>query len=53
LEQWDVILSVNRQTTPTVAAFQKAVKNLSTKEGILLDVIRRGHALFLSVRDDD
>lgn len=51
VEQGDVIVSVNRQRTPNVAAFQKAAKSISTKDGVLLDIFRRGRSLFLSYRD--
>jgi serine protease Do len=51
VDQGDVIVSVNRQPTPTLVAFQKAVKSLSTKDGVLLDVVRRGRSLYLSYRD--
>lgn len=51
VEQGDVIVSVNRQRTPNVAAFQKAAKSISTKDGVLFDIFRRGRSLFLSYRD--
>jgi S1-C subfamily serine protease len=51
LEQGDVILSVNRQRTPSLAAFEKVSKSVSEKEGVLLDILRRGRGLFLSYRD--
>ena len=51
LEQGDVIVSVNRQRVPSVAAFQKIAKSLSAKDGVLLDIYRRGRSLFLSYRD--
>ncbi|MBK8576706.1 MAG: PDZ domain-containing protein [Elusimicrobia bacterium] len=51
VEQGDVIVSVNRQPVQTVAAFQKAVHSLSAKDGVLLDIVRRGRSLFLSYRD--
>ena len=51
LEQGDVILSLNRLRTPTLAAFEKVSKSVSEKEGVLLDILRRGRALFLSYRD--
>jgi S1-C subfamily serine protease len=51
LEQGDVIVSVNRQNTPNVATFQKQVKSISQKDGVLLDIFRRGRSLFLSYRD--
>lgn len=52
LEIGDLISAVNRQRTPRVAAFEKAVKKINAKEGILLDVLRRGRGLFLSYRDE-
>ncbi len=51
LEQGDVILSLNRQRTSTLAAFEKVSKSVSEKEGVLLDILRRGRGLFLSYRD--
>jgi serine protease Do len=51
LDQGDVIVSVNRKPTPTVGTFMDAVKSISSKEGVLLDIIRRGRSLFLSYRD--
>lgn len=51
LEQGDLIVSVNRQRTPTVDVFQKVTKSISTKNGVLLDVFRRGRSLYLSYQD--
>lgn len=51
LEAGDLISSVNRQRTPDVASFLKAAKKVNAKDGVLLDVLRRGRGLFLSFRD--
>jgi len=51
LEAGDLISSINRQRTPDVAAFLKAAKKANAKDGVLLDVLRRGRGLFLSFRD--
>ncbi|TXH22293.1 MAG: Do family serine endopeptidase [Elusimicrobia bacterium] len=53
LEAGDLISSVNRQRTPDVASFLKAAKKTNAKDGVLLDVLRRGRGLFLSFRDGD
>jgi serine protease Do len=53
LEAGDLISSLNRQRTPDVAAFLKAAKKANAKDGVLLDVLRRGRGLFLSYRDGD
>ncbi len=51
MEQGDVIVSLNRQRTPNVVAFQKVARSISPKDGVLLDIFRRGRSLFLSYRD--
>ena len=51
LETGDVIVSVNRQKTPTVEAFKKAAKKVSAQKGILLDIVRRGRSMYLSYQD--
>jgi serine protease Do len=51
IEQGDVVVAVNRQRVPNVEAFHKAVRSLSTKDGVLLDIFRGGRSLFLSYRD--
>ncbi|MBP9698840.1 MAG: PDZ domain-containing protein, partial [Elusimicrobia bacterium] len=53
LETGDVIVSVNRQKTPTVEAFQKASQKVSASKGILLDIVRRGRSMYLSYRDGE
>lgn len=51
LETGDVIVSVNRQKTPTVEAFKKAAQKVSAQKGILLDIVRRGRSMYLSYQD--
>ncbi len=52
LSEGDLVASVNRQKTPTAAAFDKAVRNVNFKDGILLDVNRLGRWLYLSYGED-
>ncbi len=47
----DLVVAVNRQKTPDVKRFLKAVEKADVREGILLDVNRRGQLLYLSLRD--
>jgi len=53
LREGDVVVAVNRHPTPTVTMFQKIIKNLSAKEGLLLDVNRRGRQIFLSYQSGE
>jgi len=48
LAQGDFIRSVNQTPTPDVAAFRKATENLKLSQGVVLDVLRRGHPIYLS-----
>lgn len=51
LQPGDVVVSINRQKTPDTGQFDKAVKKLNAKTGVLMDVNRRGRWLYLSYRE--
>ena len=44
----DLIRAVNQQPTPDLAAFKSAAAKVDLKQGVVLDVLREGHPLFLS-----
>ncbi len=45
----DVIRSVNQQATPDTTSFEKATSKVNLKDGVVLDVLRQGHPMYLSV----
>jgi len=48
LNQGDVIRSVNQTATPNVAAFRSVADKIKLSQGVVLDVLRQGHPIFLS-----
>ncbi len=44
----DIIHAVNESPTATVASYKQAVHNLKLTNGIVLDILRQGHAIYLS-----
>jgi serine protease Do len=44
----DVIRAINQTATPTIEAFQRATEKLNVDDGVVLDVLRQGKALYLS-----
>lgn len=45
----DVIVSVNRMPTYTVADFERVARNMDTSQGILFDVYRNGRFYYMTV----
>jgi serine protease Do len=48
LAQGDVIRSVNQTPTPNVSEFRKATEKVNLSQGVVLDVVRQGHPIYLS-----
>jgi serine protease Do len=48
LTQGDLIRAVNQTPTPDMATFRKVSANASVSEGIVLDILRQGHPIYLS-----
>jgi serine protease Do len=48
LQPGDIIRAVNQKPTPDLGAFRKAVDSVSISQGIVLDVLRQGHPIYLS-----
>jgi len=44
----DVIRRINQTATPTLPVFRKTTTGLNLSDGVVLDVLRQGRALFLS-----
>jgi serine protease Do len=44
----DLIRSVNQIPTPDLATFSKATANLDLSQGVVLDILRQGHPMYLS-----
>jgi len=44
----DIIRAVNQTPTPDVAAFSRVISKVNLSEGVVLDVLREGHPLYLS-----
>jgi serine protease Do len=44
----DVIRSINQVPTPTPEAFKDAAEKANAKEGVVLDIVRQGHPIYLS-----
>ena len=47
----DVIRAVNQVPTPDVASFRKATDNVKLSQGVVLDILRQGHPIFLSTKE--
>ena len=50
LEEGDIVRGVNRSEIKGLSDFEKAVKGADIKEGIVLDIVRKGESLFLSYK---
>jgi serine protease Do len=44
----DVIREINRKGTPDIAEFNKVVKKVNLKEGVMFDVLRDGSSLYIT-----
>lgn len=44
----DLIRAINQAATPDVSAFQRVVSKVNLSEGVVLDILRQGHPLYLS-----
>jgi serine protease Do len=44
----DIICAVNQEPTPDLAAFSKVTGKVKLSEGVVLDIVRQGHPLYLS-----
>jgi serine protease Do len=44
----DVIRAVNQVPTPDLATFRKATDNVKISQGVVLDILRQGHPIYLS-----
>ncbi|HRY29599.1 MAG TPA: trypsin-like peptidase domain-containing protein [Elusimicrobiota bacterium] len=49
----DLVVSINRRESPDVETFVRMMNEVSLKEGVLLDVNRRGRWLYLSHREGE
>jgi serine protease Do len=48
LAQGDVIRAVNGVTVTDLGGFKKAIEGANSKQGIVLDIVRQGHPMYLS-----
>ena len=48
LMEGDIIRAVNQQPVSDLSSFKQAVKRVNNKEGVVLDILRRGQPIFLS-----
>jgi len=44
----DIIRGVNQVLTPDIAAFSRATGNVKLSQGVVLDIVRQGRAMYLS-----
>jgi hypothetical protein len=51
VEQGDIITGMNRVPVTDIYSFIGLSKTVDTKKGFLLDVIRSGHPLYITVKD--
>jgi serine protease Do len=50
LEEGDIVRGVNRKEVKGLSDFEKALKGADVKEGVVLDIVRKGESLFLSYK---